>query len=60
MRRPPCYLSDYVNGDDDEEDEVNMVKINSTDILSFEEAKKSPKWREAMDEEMNSIVKNQT
>jgi hypothetical protein len=60
VRRHPSYLSDYVTGDDDEEDEVNMVEIYSTDPLSFEEAEKSPKWREAMDEEMNSIVKNQT
>lgn len=60
VRRRPSYLSDYVTGNDDEEDEVNMVEINSTDPLSFEEAEKSPKWREAMDEEMNSILKNQT
>ncbi|KAG7550979.1 GAG-pre-integrase domain [Arabidopsis thaliana x Arabidopsis arenosa] len=62
VTRPPSYLSDYVtrNEEDDEEDEVNMVEINSSDPTTFEEAEKSLKWREAMNEEMNSIIKNQT
>jgi hypothetical protein len=56
VRRHPSYLSDYVTGDDDEEDEVNMVEIYSTDPLSFEEAEKSPKWREAMDDKSNTCI----
>lgn len=60
--RPPQYLNDYVTGNevDDEEDVVNMVEINTSDPSTFEEAVKILKWKEAMDEEMNSIVKNQT
>ncbi|CAA7062104.1 unnamed protein product [Microthlaspi erraticum] len=62
IRRPPRHLSDYVAGDEieDEEDEVNMVVINSSDPSTFEEAEKHLKWREAMDEEIKSIEKNQT
>ena len=63
IRRPPSYLRDYVHvveNIDDEEEEVNMVEMNSTDPSTFEEAEKSSKWREAMDEEINSIEKNQT
>lgn len=60
--RPPPYLSDYVTGNEaiDEEDEVNMVQMNTSDPLTFEEAQKCLKWREAMDAEINSIQKNQT
>lgn len=63
VRRTPSYLRDYVHvveNIDDEEDEVNMVELNSTDPSTFEEAEKSLKWRESMDEEINSIEKNQT
>ena len=63
--RSPRYLNDYVTegADLDDNDEVhmaNMVEFNSTDPTTFEEAEKSLKWREAMDVEMNSIVRNQT
>lgn len=37
-----------------------MVGFSSMDPATFEEAEKSEKWRIAMDEEINSIVKNQT
>lgn len=61
--RRPRYLNDYVTegADMDDEDEVhmaNMVEFNSTDPSTFEEAEKSLKWREAMDVEMNSIMRN--
>lgn len=61
-RRLPQYLSDYVirAGVPTEEDEVNMVEINSSDPFTFEEANNSLKWREAMDEEIRSIEKNKT
>lgn len=64
-RRAPHYLNDYITGNESEEKEegdyeVNMVEINSYAPTTFEEAEKSLKWREAMDEEMNSIMKNQT
>lgn len=56
----PAYLNDYVREEDEEEDEVNMVEVNSLDPLTYEEAVTSLKWREAMTEEMNSIMKNET
>lgn len=60
----PRYLNDYVRGENDEEEEeeeeVNMVEINSFDPTTYEEAEKSLKWRDAMDDEINSIMKNET
>lgn len=63
--RRPRYLNDYVTevadmDDDDETHMANMVEFNLTDPSTFEEAEKSQKWREAMDVEMNSIVRNRT
>ncbi|KAL0844254.1 hypothetical protein Bca101_017500 [Brassica carinata] len=60
--RPPRYLRDYITGNeiDDEEDVVNMAVVNSSDPQTFEEAEKSLRWREAMDEEIRSIERNQT
>lgn len=62
VTRPPSYLRDYDirNEETSEEDEVNMVEINSSDPTTFEEAEKIMKWKGAMDEEINSIIKNQT
>lgn len=37
-----------------------MVEIISSDLVTFEEAEKSLKWREAMDVEIKSIKRNQT
>ncbi|WZY76517.1 hypothetical protein YC2023_022901 [Brassica napus] len=37
-----------------------MVEINTTDPAAFEDAEKEQKWREAMEEEIKSIQKNQT
>ncbi|KAG7547302.1 Reverse transcriptase RNA-dependent DNA polymerase [Arabidopsis suecica] len=63
--RPPSYLNDYVTrgeetSEEDEVNMVNMVEFNSSDPTTFEEAEKCLKWREAMNEEINSIIKNQT
>lgn len=62
ITRPPSYLNDYVTGNEifDDEDVVNMAVINSSDPITFEEAEKSINWRKAMDDEINSIVRNQT
>lgn len=62
VTRPPSYLSDYITRDEEtsEEDEVNMVEFNSSDPTTFEEAGKIFKWREAMNDEIDSIIKNQT
>lgn len=63
--RPPRYLNDYVTGfalidEENEADMAYMVEVNSSDPATFEEAQKNLKWRRAMDDEMNSIEKNQT
>lgn len=60
--RPPSYLRDYVTEDEvvGENDEVNMVQINSSDPATFTEAQKCINWREAMDAEVDSIEKNCT
>lgn len=39
---------------------VNMMELSSSDPTTYEEAENSLKWREAMDDEMASIEKNQT
>lgn len=62
VTRPPSYLNDYITGNEigDDEVEVNMAVINSSDPHTFEEVEKSLKWREAMNEEISSIERNQT
>lgn len=39
-RKAHRYLSDYVTGNEKEEDEVNMVEMISFDPTTFEEAEK--------------------
>ena len=60
--RPPRYLNDYITGNEayEDEDVVNMVEVNSSDPVSFEEVEKSLKWREAMNEEIRAIERNET
>lgn len=55
-------MNDYVTGEGflDEDIEVNMAQIVSADPSSFEEAKKSSKWRLAMNAEMQAIERNET
>lgn len=53
-------MRDYVPGEELSEGEVNMAFMVSSNPISFEEAVKSSKWRLAMDEEINSIEKNNT
>ena len=63
VRRIPAYLQDYVSGEglSDLDEEINLMLFTaSNDRISFEEAAKSPKWREAMDLEIKSIEKNGT
>jgi len=63
VRRIPAYLQDYVSGEglSDLDEEINLMLFTaSNDPISFEEAAKSPKWREAMDLEIKSIEKNGT
>jgi len=58
----PSWMRDYVSGEglSEEETELNMEIVTSDDPVSYEEAVKSYKWREAIDAEMESIQKNET
>ena len=62
VRCVPIIMEDYVNGEglSEEEIELNMVLLVSTNPINYEEAVKSSKWRLAMDSEINSIERNQT
>lgn len=62
VRRALIYLNDFVSGDSlSDDDEVNMVQDAGTeDPIHFEDAVKEQKWRQAMDNEINSIEKNNT
>lgn len=59
-RHPPSWMKNYVQGEDLSEEEANMAFIVSSDPVNFEEAVKHPKWRPAMDAEIQSIEKNHT
>jgi len=58
IRRAPARLADYVAGDELSEEEAMMVR--SDDPLTYDEAVKDLKWRDAMMKEMESIKKNGT
>ncbi|GAA0166462.1 hypothetical protein LIER_21610 [Lithospermum erythrorhizon] len=58
--RNPVWMIDYVSGSEVSEDEVNLVQLEEEDPVQFETAVRSKKWRNAMDMEINSIVKNNT
>jgi len=64
IRRPPTWMEDYVSdqGLSDEEN-VNMAHLalfSDHDPLTYEEAVQNRKWRQAMDAEINAIMKNDT
>lgn len=52
----------YVSGEglSEEDDVVNMALVGASDPISFEEAVKSAKWRQAMEAEITAIEKNKT
>ncbi|GAA0153042.1 transmembrane signal receptor [Lithospermum erythrorhizon] len=58
--RQPAWMMDYVSGSEISEDEVNMTQIEEDDPISYEVATRSKKWRDAMDQEINSITRNNT
>ncbi|KAK9928322.1 hypothetical protein M0R45_025465 [Rubus argutus] len=61
IRRAPIWTVDYVSGEGlSEEEEANMALMVTEDPTTFEEAVQSSKWRQAMNEEIESIEKNQT
>ncbi|RDX74343.1 hypothetical protein CR513_45924, partial [Mucuna pruriens] len=63
-RRKPTGIGDFVSGEglsEEEEAKAYMVQdVTGDDPILFEEVVKHEKWRKAMDNEINSIEKNQT
>ena len=61
-RRTPAYLEDYTSGEGLSDNEVQnfALFISESDPLSYEQAVKSKKWREAINLEIKSIEKNNT
>lgn len=62
VRGPPSWAIDYVTGEGlSDEDGLNaMIMLTEDDPLTFEQAVKSKKWRDAMMAEIESIEKNKT
>lgn len=62
-RRQPTYMNDFVSGEglSDEEEVQQLVMFASTnDPVTFKEAVKYQKWKEAMNLEMRAIERNDT
>ena len=60
-RTEPIWMKDYEKGEDFSDDNgLNVMMVTEDDPVSFEEAVKSEKWRNAMLKEMESIEKNLT
>lgn len=64
IRRPPIWMRDYVTGQDLSDDEsasmAHLALLINQDPTTFEDAVKSEKWRQAMDQEIQAIEKNNT
>ncbi|GAU47154.1 hypothetical protein TSUD_287370 [Trifolium subterraneum] len=63
VRRPPAWTRDFVTNLENQEDEElqNLVMFsNESDPRTYEEAAKFEVWRKAMDQEIESIKKNDT
>ncbi|CAJ2653663.1 unnamed protein product [Trifolium pratense] len=62
-RRPPGWMRDYVTGSElQEEEQLQNLAVfsNNEDPTFFEEVVKLAVWREAMDQEIESIERNRT
>ncbi|KAJ9563755.1 hypothetical protein OSB04_008915 [Centaurea solstitialis] len=62
VRRTPAWMDDYETGEGlSDEDGLNaLMMLIEDDPLTFQEAVKSRKWRDAMTAEIESIEKNKT
>ncbi|CAJ2653193.1 unnamed protein product [Trifolium pratense] len=60
VRRPPQSLNDFVTGEELDQLHNLAVYVATEDPTSFSEVVKSKVWIEAMNQEMQSIEKNQT
>lgn len=59
-RRVPSRLANYETGEGLEENLNAMMMVTENDPVSFGEAVKNKKWRDAMSAEIESIERNQT
>lgn len=60
-RRAPAWVSEYTTGEGiSEEEEEAMMMITEEDPITYNEAMKEKKWRDAMAKEIDSIEKNGT
>jgi len=60
-RIEPIWIKDYERGEYlSDDDGLNVMMVIEDEPISFEEAVKSEKWRNAMMKEMESIEKNMT
>ena len=62
IRHAPRWREDYVSGEglSEDEDIVHMALVDSAYPICFEDAVKSAKWRQAMEDEITAIEKNHT
>jgi len=63
-RRPPGWMADYETGEGEEIEEnlsvMLLMMMTEADPIQFDDAVKDKIWREAMEHEIESIVKNNT
>ncbi|KAJ9554165.1 hypothetical protein OSB04_018210 [Centaurea solstitialis] len=59
QHKPPIWMSDYTSGEGLSEEEEAVMMIED-DPVTFQEAVKIAKWKEAMEKEMDSIERNGT
>ncbi|CAL9029558.1 unnamed protein product [Prunus brigantina] len=64
IRRPPIWMRDYETGQDLSDDEsasmAHLALLINQDPTTFEDACEVEKWRQAMDQEIQAIEKNNT
>jgi hypothetical protein len=62
VTKRPSYLDDYVTGEELDDDDLQNLAMFSTndDPITYDEAAKSDVWKRAMDQEIESIEKNNT
>ncbi|GJU33623.1 retrovirus-related pol polyprotein from transposon TNT 1-94 [Tanacetum coccineum] len=63
VRRPPRYLDDYAIGEEvilSDEEQLNVMEVIDQDPIRYDKVIKHKKWVKAMDQEIQSIEKNET
>lgn len=70
QRKTPAWMREYVSGEssmqenvsgkETSEEEAAMMTMTEDDPVTYEEAVKSKKWRDAMEKEVDSIERNDT